>query len=133
LKRIIIAISLALTLTGCATFNADVAKIEKVFTLASTTTVPANVAIVAANSYDVLVAGATEFLKYCKASPADTRCSANVRRSIIQYVRQGRSARNQIESAGVTGQPISSTVYNLVVQAVNSLTASPASTFGASK
>ena len=133
MKRIILAISLVFTLAGCATFNADVAKLQQVFTLVSTTTVPANVAIVAANSYDVLVAGATEFLKYCKASPTDTRCSAAIRRSVILYVRQGRAARNQIESAGITGQPISSTVYNLVVSAVNSLTATPASTFGATQ
>ena len=133
MKKIILSITIALALTGCATFNAEIAKLQQVYSLASTTTVPANVAIVAANSYDVLVAGATEFLKYCKASPADARCSADVRRSVIAYVRKGRAARNQIEAAGITGQPISSTVYNLVVSAVNSLTATPASSFGATK
>ena len=133
MKRIILALTLALSLAGCATFNADIAKLQQIYAVASTATVPASTALVVANGYDVLVAGATEFLKFCKTSPADPRCSADTRRKVILYTRQGRAARNQIEAAGITGQPISSTVYNLVVTAVNNLTATPASTFGVTK
>jgi hypothetical protein len=132
MKRIL-ALALVLSLAGCATLNADIAKLQQVYSLASTTSVPASTALVVANGYDVLVAGATQFLRYCKSSPVDPRCSADTRRKVILYVRQGRAARNQIESAGITGQPISSTIYNLVVAAVNNLTATPAATFGVAK
>jgi hypothetical protein len=137
-KRLI-PILLAIGLAGCATLTTDFTKLQQVFTLATTATVPASVAQVAVSSFQVLEAGATEYFKYCKTTPADTRCNPGTLqapgplRLAIKYDRQGRTARDQIKAAGRTGALISSTTYNLLATAITNLTATPASTFGATK
>lgn len=139
MKKFLIIPALALSLAGCATFNADVAKLQQVFTIATTKTVPDNVAQVTVSSFEVLEAGSTEYFKYCKANPSVGPCAPGTvanpgpLRLVIKYIRQGRAARDQIKSAARTGQLISSTVYNLLVTAVNNLSATPAASFGAQK
>lgn len=139
MKKLFALAVLALSLAGCATLQADLAKLQQVYSLATTATVPASVAQVTVSSFEVLEAGSTEYLKYCKQSPADSRCAPGTvatpgpLRLVIKYIRQGRAARDQIKSAGKTGALISSTVYNLLVTAVNNLTTTPVTSFGASK
>lgn len=119
MKRVFIAIALALSLGACSTLQT--------FTQVATATVPANVVVPAANAFDILKAGATNYGKYCianKMTPAI--CSADARRVVVKAVRAGTGARNQLEASLASGQPAASSVYNVLVAAVTSLQASPA-------
>lgn len=129
------------TLSGCAAemakFQAGIAKIEQVYVLATTATVPETQAQIAVSSFQVLEAAATEYFKYCATSKTDPKCAPGTvtapgpLRLAIKYDRQGRNARDQIKAAAKSGALISSTVYNLLIGAVNNLGTTPAATFGA--
>jgi hypothetical protein len=122
MKRIILAVTLALSLGGCATLGV----IQQV----GTATVPATVVIPTANAFDVLKGTATNYGKYCiqqKMVPAI--CSAAARRAVIKFVRSGTSARNQLEGSLDRGEPAAASVYNLLVAAVQGLQGTPAATF----
>jgi len=124
MKRIIPIMILAVGLGGCA---AELAKFQQVYTVATTATVDPSQAAIAVSSFEVLEAGATEYFKFCKGSPTSAACAPGTKASpgplrlAIQYDRQGRAARDQIKTAGKTGQLISKTVYNLLIQAINNL------------
>lgn len=99
-------------------------------TQVATATVTPTEAIVAANAFDAIKAGATGFLTYCVANKTDANCSATNRRNVISYTRSGTAARNQIEtyiSSGGTSVP--SALYNTLVAAVSNLKASPAANY----
>lgn len=129
----------ALTLGGCASLQTDFAKLQQIYSVATTATVPAPTAQIAISSFEVLEAAATQYFVYCKKSPAVAACAPGTvsnpgpLRLVIKADRQGRAARDQIKTAGKTGALISSTTYNLLVLAVSNLSASPAATFGAPK
>ena len=124
IRSVIAIAAVALALGGCA---ADLAKLQQVYTVATTATVDPSQAAIAVSSFEVLEAGATEYFKYCKLNPSTAACAPGTKaqpgplRLAIQYDRQGRAARDQIKSAGKTGQLISQTVYNLLIQAINNL------------
>lgn len=120
--RIAIGLVLALALGGCAS-------LQSVYTLATTATVPAGTVVIAANSFDALKATAINYANYCVAQKfPQPICSAANRRSVIKAVNAGTAARVQLEASINTGQPAISTVYNTLVSAVNTLTASPINT-----
>jgi hypothetical protein len=120
--RIGIAVALSFWLAGCAS-------LQSVYTLATTDTVPSGTVVIAANSFDALKATAINYGKYCVAQNfPQPICSAANRRSVIKAVNAGTAARVQLEASINTGQPAISTVYNTLVSAVNTLTASPIST-----
>lgn len=124
------AIGLALWLGGCATFNSDIAKLKQVYTVVTTTTVPASTVIVTANAFDALKATATNYGRYCiQGKFVDAICSAGNRRKVVQFVRSGTSARNQLELSVTTGTPAASTLYNVLVAAVNGLQSSALANF----
>lgn len=139
MKKLLLVIPLTLSLGACATFNADLARLQQAYTVATTATVPAATAQVAVSSFEVVEAATTEYFKYCKTNSAASACAPGTvanpgpLRLVITYVRQGRSARDQIKAAGKSGALISTTLYNLLVSAVTNLTASPAATFGVTK
>jgi len=111
-----------LALGGCA-------QLQTLTTLATTSVTPTQ-AIVAANAFDGVEAGATGYLTYYKTNKnVDVACSASNRRAVISYTRSGRAARNQIETYVQTSASIPSAVYNTLVTAVNNLKASPASNY----
>lgn len=117
-----ILIFLALSLGGCA-------QLQTLTTLATTSVTPTQ-AIIAANAFDGVEAGATGYLTYCKTNKnVDAACSASNRRAVISYTRSGRAARNQIETYIQTSASIPSAVYNTLVTAVNNLKSSPASSY----
>ena len=124
MKRILIIGALALSCGGCAS---ELAKFQQVYTVATTATVSPSQAAIAVSSFEVLEAGATEYFKYCAINKRAPACSPGTKavpgplRLAIKYDRQGRAARDQIKAAGKTGQLISQTVYNLLVQAINGL------------
>lgn len=122
MRKIILAVTLALSLAGCSTL----ATIQQV----ATSTVPATVVIPTANAFDVLKGTATNYGKYCiqqKMTPAI--CSADARRAVIKFVRSGTAARNQLEGSLDRGEPAAASVYNLLVAAVQGLQGTPAATF----
>ncbi len=123
----LLAIGLALWLGGCATLQGDIAKLQQVYTVVTTTTVPASTVVVTANAFDALKATATNYGRYCiQGKFVDAICSAANRRVVIKTIRTGTAARNQLELSITTNTPAASTLYNLLVAAVNSLTQSPA-------
>lgn len=118
----LLALFIFMALGGCA-------QLQTLTTLATTSVTPTQ-AIVAANVFEGIEAGATAYLSYCKTNKnVDVACSASNRRSVIQYTRSGRAARNQIETYVQTSASIPSAVYNTLVTAVNNLKASPASNY----
>lgn len=136
MKKLLLTIPLLFALGGCATFQADVAKLHAAYEVVTTSTVPASTAQVAVASFEVIEAASTQYFKYCKDNLATSACAAGSvdnpgpLRLAIKYVRQGRVARDQIKVAGKTGALISTTAYNLLVSAVTNLTSTPVSTFG---
>lgn len=115
MRHIALILVSALALAGCA--------LQKV----ATATVPAAVVVPAANTFDILKAGATNYGQYCinkKMVPAI--CSADTRRIVIKAVRAGTGARKQMEDSLTTGQPALASVYNVLVGAIDSLQTSPA-------
>ncbi len=120
MKRILLAVTLAIGLAGCATLQRDYAIIT------GATVSPAAV-IVAGNSFDAIEATATNYLAFCKANRSQSVCSSYVpaRKAILPAVRSGRVARNNLENfltqnPGVLGP---SGLYNALVTAINTLQA----------
>lgn len=134
MKKLLL-LALALGLSGCATLNADIAKLQQVYTIATTATVSPTTVIVTANAFDALKATATNYGKYCiQGKFVDPICSATNRRNVIKFVRGGTAARNQLEVSVSSGTPAAATIYNLLVAAVNGLNSTPVATFnGGSK
>lgn len=120
MKKIILL--LALALGGCST-------IQTLQQVAGTAVTPTQ-ALVASNAFDAAESAATAYLVYCKSNLTTAACTAGNRRSVIQYTRAGRAARNQIETAIQTSSTIPATVYNALVAAVTNLKATPAANGG---
>jgi hypothetical protein len=132
-------IAASIFLSGCASLQADFNKLGQAITFVTTATVSPAVAQVSVSSFQVLEAGSTGYFKYCKTTPADAACAPGTvtnpgpLRLAIKYIRQGRSARDQIKLAGRSGALISSTVYHLLTDAITNLSSSPVANFGAAK
>lgn len=139
MKKILLAAFLAVSLGGCASLTQDIAKLQYVYQVATTATVPAPTAQIAVSSFQVVEAASTEYFVYCKSTPAASACAPGTvdnpgpLRLVIKYVRAGRDARDQIKAAGKSGGLIATTVYNTLVQAITNLSASPVASFGGTK
>ncbi len=117
----------AVLLVGCA---GELEKLRQVYTVATTTTVPASVVRPAANTFDILKGTAVNFARYCIASNfTPVGCDVDTRRKISTFIKQGTKARIALRASVETGQPALATVYNLLVNAVTGLQATPAATF----
>lgn len=115
--------ALSIYLAACA---GEIAKFQQ----ATTATVPADVVRPTANAFDILKGTAANFAHYCvdnKFTPLG--CDVDTRRKIVKFVKEGTNARVQLRASLVNGQPAISTVYNLLVEAVTGLQATPAATF----
>lgn len=116
-------------LAGCANLP-DLTKLEQVYTVATTATVPADVVRPVANTFDILKGTAANFAQFCIANKfTPTGCDVATRRTISTFVKQGTAARVQLRAALKTNQPALSTVYNLLLGAVEGLKTTPAATF----
>lgn len=137
MKKLFLLAPLLLALGGCATPFGQ--RVETAWNVITTKTVSAPSAQVAISSFEVLEAAATQYFIYCKKVPADAACAPGTvvnpgpLRIVIKADRAGRAARDEIKTAGKTGALISSTAYDLLVQAVTILSSTPAASFGASK
>jgi hypothetical protein len=118
MKKILILV-LVLGLGACA-------QLKTAYQLVTDTAVSPTQIIVAANSFDALEGTATQYLVYCKSNLAVPACSAANRRAVIKYTRAGRAARNQLETYIVQNANAPSAIYNSLVSAINSLSATPA-------
>lgn len=137
MKKLLLVPFLALALGGCAT---ELQKIQTAFNVITTASVSPSQAQVAVSSFEVIEAAATEYFVYCHNNPAVSACAPGTKaqpgplRIAIKYDRQGRAARDQIKAAGKSGALISTTVYNLLTDAITNLTsATPVQSFGAPK
>lgn len=127
--RKLLALVLAIGLGGCATLNSDIAKLQQVYTIATTATVSPTTVVVTANAFDALKATAVNYARYCiQGKFVDPICSAANRRNVVKFVRSGTAARNQLELSVTTNTPATATLYNVLVAAVNGLQSNPALT-----
>jgi hypothetical protein len=123
MKRLILALTLSLSLAGCAGWQA----VTGVFNTVTTITVPAAVVIPAANAFDILKGGAVNYGQYCiNNQMVPAICSKTTRRVVIKAVRSGIGARNRLEDSVTNGTPAASSIYNVLVSAVTSLQQTPA-------
>lgn len=130
MKKLLIISLLCLGLGGCASLSSDIAKLSQVYTVVTTATVPPTTIIITANAFDALKATATNYGKYCiQGKFIDAICSAGNRRKVVQFVRSGTAARNQLELSITTNTPATATIYNTLVAAVNGLKSTPVATF----
>lgn len=122
IRKAIAAAIVAFSLAGCATFDT----IQKVQEIANAT-VPASVVIPAANTFNIVKAGATRFAEYCvREKMAPAICEVGTRRAVVKAVRIGTGARNSMRDTLVNGTPASASIYNLMVGAIQDLKNSPA-------
>jgi hypothetical protein len=116
---------LSVSLAGCA----GLTKLQNVYEVATTATVPASDVVIAANAFDALKATATNYGNYCVSQNFPRPiCSAANRRIVIRSVNSGTKARIALESSISTGTPAVASVYNALIAAVNSLQDSPVNT-----
>lgn len=124
------ALCLATVVAGCSTLNSDITKLRQVYTVVTETTVPPSTVIIVANAFDAIKATAVNYGKYCiQGKFVDPICSAENRRKVIQFVRSGTTARSQLELSITTNTPAASTLYNVLIAAVNGLQSSALSNF----
>lgn len=118
LQKVLAGLAL-LAVGGCSTL----ATVQQV----ATATVPAEVVIPAANTFNILKGAATNYGRYCiSVKMSAAICSAASRRVIIKAVRVGTSARDQMAANLENGTPAASSVFNLMVNAIDDLKNSPA-------
>lgn len=119
-------VAAALSLGACA----ELQKAQQIYTVATTATVPAEVVRPAANAFDILKGTAANFASYCIQSQMQAAgCDVDTRRRISIFVKQGTKARAAVRGALANNQPVLSTVYNVLVDAVTGLQSTPVSTF----
>jgi hypothetical protein len=115
MKKFLLAVSLALSLAGCATLQTDWAIIT------GATVTPTQI-IIAANAFDAAEATATQYLLYCKSAvPPPSYCALTTRKSVVSAVRAGIAARNQLEPYITSGTAGPSALYNTLVAMVQTL------------
>lgn len=108
-----------LALGGCSTL----ATVQQV----ATATVPPEVVIPAANTFNILKGAATNYGRYCiQQAMQPAICSAATRRIVVKAVRVGTGARDQMTANLENGTPAASSVFNLMVRAIDDLKNSPA-------
>lgn len=123
----ILVLGVSVLLGACAKDLATLQAVTGIYKTATETTVPANVVIPTANAFNILKVAATNYGQYCiDHKMPEPVCSAGNRRIVIKAVRVGTGARDKMVASIKDGQPALSSIYNLLVGAVNDLQASPA-------
>ena len=118
MKKLFLAITLALSLGACASLQAD-------WAIVTGATVSPTQIIVAANAFDAGEASATQYLLLCKNTvPAPSYCALSTRQAVVKAVRAGRVARNQLEPYIVSGAAGPAAIYNTLIATVTQLQAS---------
>lgn len=132
LKGLVIAL-LALSLANCTQLQAFVERTEAIVSavkVAATAPVPAEIVRPVANTFDILKGTAANFAHFCiNNNFTPPGCDVDTRRKISKAVKLGTSARVQLRASLATNSPAAATVYNILVDAVSSLKATPLNTF----
>lgn len=122
MRKIILTLSLALALGGCA-------NIQTAWKVVTEAKVSPQQILVAANAFDAAEASATQYLLYCKAGGHGTSpCALATRQKVVTGVRTGRSARNALEPYIISGGAGPSGIYNTLISAVSTLQTNTPST-----
>ena len=118
MRKMILAVALAIGLSGCAN------TLQKLETAAGVVASPTTV-YVARNSFDALEASATNYIKYCTPKKTAPGCSSAAIAQLIPAVRAGRVARNNLTAyaAANPGAGTPTSLYNALVTATNTLQA----------
>lgn len=118
MKRIILALSLAFALAGCASLS-------NTWNAVTGATVSPAAVIVAANAFDALEVTATNYLKLvkCNGSNGPVCRDPAATKVIVPAVRSGRVARNNLEQflKDNPGQLGPSGLYNALTASINTL------------
>jgi hypothetical protein len=126
MKKLFVIALLGLSLGACAQLQTALDEVKGAYTFATTTTVTPGQASIVANAYDALKGTAVNYGNYCISQKfPQSVCSAANRRAVIKAMRAGDAARIQIEIPLATSQPVTATLYNTLVAAVNALKAAP--------
>lgn len=128
-----IIIAALVLLTGCASLDAKLQTIQKVYTVVTEATVPASAVTASGGAFVLAETAGTAYLTFCDGAPTDQKCSASTERLVIKSIRAGRSALNQLKQQIRTSPTASASLYNILVTALNSINATPAATFGAAQ
>ena len=118
MRKFIAVALLAVSLSGCATF-------QNAYNAATGSSVPGNLVIVAVNSFDAVEATATNYLRLPKCIAGGTPFCRSVTATakLVPAIRAGRVARNNLEAfmqanPGALGP---AGLYNALISATTTL------------
>ena len=126
MKKLLFAVSLALSLGGCA-------NLQTAWQMITSASVSPTQIIVAGNAFDAAEASATQYLLFCKVNPVMKVCDLTTRKTVVAAVRAGRTARNGLEPYIVSGTAGPSALFNTMVASINTLQAQLPAATGAAK
>lgn len=119
MKKLLLAMTIALSLGGCAEF--------KNFwdtSVTAVSTVSPSAIYIARNSFDAVEVTATNYIVFCKVHPRTTGCSKTAIATIIPAVRSGRIARTNLTQWQRNNPPGTwgpASLYNALVAATSTL------------
>jgi hypothetical protein len=129
MKKILVLLLPAFLLAGCAGLQTAINDARSIYNFATTATVSSGQVGIVANAYDALKGTATNYARYCITNKfPQPLCSSSNRRDVVKAIRAGDAARNALEASVASGQPVTATLYNALVSAVNALKATPINT-----
>lgn len=92
MKKIIVAIAIAASLSSCA-------KLQTVYSAIITSNVPPKAIYVAINSFDAAKATATNYLRMCAPNPAPSICDDKlIRTKLVPAIQKGTVARDDLRA-----------------------------------
>lgn len=121
MKKLIIALVLAVGLGGCAQLRDFEAKIEAAYNVATNAAVTPQQIVIAANAFDVAKATVTQYLIFCKTHTALDACALPIRQKVVSYVRAGTVTRNELESYAAQGKAGPIELYNTLKATINAM------------
>ena len=118
MRRLLLSLTLALSLGACASLQNDIA-------IVTGATVSPRAVYLAENSFDAIEVTATGYLRICHAKMTTPGCSSTAIAQVIPAVRSGRIARSNLNSfmkahpdaLGASG------LYDALITATNTLQA----------
>lgn len=92
MRKILLSLSIALSLTGCA-------KLNQAYEVVTTSNVPPAAIDVAINSFDVAKVTGKNYIVYCTPNPAPVGCNDSViRGKLMPAMKNGTNARNTLKA-----------------------------------
>jgi len=100
MKKIVLTLALALSLSGCASFQKGIERIQAGYEVVTTAGVSQRTAVIAMQSYDVVAITATNYqrLRRCTGANGPVCRDPALRTRIDAAIYAGRSARNNIKA-----------------------------------